>query len=232
MCLFFFFQAEDGIRDLTVTGVQTCALPISDRHPLPEIEVGHRLLGARHHRVLAGDRRELGHGRFEPLGVLGRVPHSDVEHDLQEPRDLVRVLEPELLRQLGPHPLLVMVEQSRARRGLGRRPFGLRHRLPPPSLRRLLSLLVLLFLLLLLLLFRRFRRPLRAGLHRRGGRRAGGLPLPSAGRPPRGSPVGLLEFVFFWFRHRYLTRGVGWPDLAAVPSPVPSLSSPPRTPVG
>src|SRR5256886_17561802 len=29
MCCFFFFQAEDGIRDLTVTGVQTCALPIS-----------------------------------------------------------------------------------------------------------------------------------------------------------------------------------------------------------
>src|SRR2546427_7112773 len=28
---FFFFQAEDGIRDLTVTGVQTCALPISYR---------------------------------------------------------------------------------------------------------------------------------------------------------------------------------------------------------
>src|SRR5688572_32112934 len=28
-CCSFFFQAEDGIRDLTVTGVQTCALPIS-----------------------------------------------------------------------------------------------------------------------------------------------------------------------------------------------------------
>src|SRR2546427_5740011 len=28
MSCFFFFQAEDGIRDLTVTGVQTCALPI------------------------------------------------------------------------------------------------------------------------------------------------------------------------------------------------------------
>src|SRR5690606_40582238 len=27
--LFFFFQAEDGIRDFHVTGVQTCALPIS-----------------------------------------------------------------------------------------------------------------------------------------------------------------------------------------------------------
>src|SRR3712207_7133019 len=28
---FFFFQAEDGIRDIGVTGVQTCALPISIR---------------------------------------------------------------------------------------------------------------------------------------------------------------------------------------------------------
>src|SRR2546422_1996800 len=28
-CVFFFFQAEDGIRDVAVTGVQTCALPIS-----------------------------------------------------------------------------------------------------------------------------------------------------------------------------------------------------------
>src|SRR2546421_8574547 len=49
--LFFFFQAEDGIRDLIVTGVQTCALPIyrrdvqevrprsrgRQRHLLPEI---------------------------------------------------------------------------------------------------------------------------------------------------------------------------------------------------
>src|SRR5438552_17174325 len=29
--IFFFFQAEDGIRDDLVTGVQTCALPISGR---------------------------------------------------------------------------------------------------------------------------------------------------------------------------------------------------------
>src|SRR3712207_7957109 len=29
VCFFFFFQAEDGIRDIGVTGVQTCALPIS-----------------------------------------------------------------------------------------------------------------------------------------------------------------------------------------------------------
>src|SRR6266496_6251702 len=33
MVFFFFFQAEDGIRALYVTGVQTCALPICDRQP-------------------------------------------------------------------------------------------------------------------------------------------------------------------------------------------------------
>src|SRR5690606_40235811 len=34
-CLFFFFfQAEDGIRDFHVTGVQTCALPILDKKAL------------------------------------------------------------------------------------------------------------------------------------------------------------------------------------------------------
>src|SRR3712207_7838409 len=30
--LFFFFQAEDGIRDIGVTGVQTCALPICQKY--------------------------------------------------------------------------------------------------------------------------------------------------------------------------------------------------------
>src|SRR5258706_573057 len=34
LSFFFFFQAEDGIRDWSVTGVQTCALPIS-RHRRP-----------------------------------------------------------------------------------------------------------------------------------------------------------------------------------------------------
>src|SRR3989449_11404974 len=32
MILIFFFQAEDGIRDVAVTGVQTCALPIYQWH--------------------------------------------------------------------------------------------------------------------------------------------------------------------------------------------------------
>src|SRR2546422_5424601 len=40
--VFFFFQAEDGIRDVAVTGVQTCALPIS-RSPPPRPQVQGRV---------------------------------------------------------------------------------------------------------------------------------------------------------------------------------------------
>src|SRR3989442_10346440 len=43
--LFFFFQAEDGIRDADVTGVQTCALPIWDQD-----ETGAGLRSADPHR--------------------------------------------------------------------------------------------------------------------------------------------------------------------------------------
>src|SRR2546422_6198227 len=35
LVMFFFFQAEDGIRDVAVTGVQTCALPICAPRPPP-----------------------------------------------------------------------------------------------------------------------------------------------------------------------------------------------------
>src|SRR5258706_9627496 len=49
---FFFFQAEDGIRDWSVTGVQTCALPISVAAARLAAAVPRRA-GA---RVLRGDR--------------------------------------------------------------------------------------------------------------------------------------------------------------------------------
>src|SRR2546425_11937406 len=49
VCFFFFFQAEDGIRDKLVTGVQTCALPIS-AGALCDMRLD----------VLRLDRRELG----------------------------------------------------------------------------------------------------------------------------------------------------------------------------
>src|SRR5690349_23441851 len=39
---FFFFQAEDGIRDLYVTGVQTCALPIFEPEEREDPQTGKR----------------------------------------------------------------------------------------------------------------------------------------------------------------------------------------------
>src|SRR5256885_4439528 len=42
---FFFFQAEDGIRDYKVTGVQTCALPILEKMGVPtQVHVRHGIV--------------------------------------------------------------------------------------------------------------------------------------------------------------------------------------------
>src|SRR6266446_3253150 len=46
LIVFFFFQAEDGIRDYKVTGVQTCALPISPRLRPASVASQHFLDGA------------------------------------------------------------------------------------------------------------------------------------------------------------------------------------------
>src|SRR5258708_11230676 len=75
--LFFFFQAEDGIRDDLVTGVQTCALPISG---VVEAD-GPRLqrLGSRRLRGLLVDAREAVDGDDAVL-VLDRVEAVQVEN--------------------------------------------------------------------------------------------------------------------------------------------------------
>src|SRR5256885_14965508 len=45
--MFFFFQAEDGIRDYKVTGVQTCALPIYPARAVADADHAHHALHAR-----------------------------------------------------------------------------------------------------------------------------------------------------------------------------------------
>src|SRR5205085_8832428 len=70
----FFFQAEDGIRDLTVTGVQTCALPIladgaDEDEPLPE------------------DRRDID----ELLRRAREMPPPELASALRVERERVRV---------------------------------------------------------------------------------------------------------------------------------------------
>src|SRR5256885_7483600 len=87
---FFFFQAEDGIRDYKVTGVQTCALPISlqvtrplaDRGELALAELDARggdiLLQVRH-------RRGAGDGQHH----RGRQRSEEHTSELQSPCNLV-----------------------------------------------------------------------------------------------------------------------------------------------
>src|SRR5260370_41946296 len=84
MCIFFFFfQAEDGIRDSSVTGVQTCALPIS---PLPVAATSTPTAAA------------TGSGVTYPLRTLhfavvvgpGGAEHCDIVGDMYAPSDASR----------------------------------------------------------------------------------------------------------------------------------------------
>src|SRR2546426_7750147 len=63
--VFFFFQAEDGIRDYKVTGVQTCALPI-----FPGNAAGDRRRATRPHPCSFRRRRSEHHAREAAPGGL------------------------------------------------------------------------------------------------------------------------------------------------------------------
>src|SRR2546422_7840024 len=68
--IFFFFQAEDGIRDVAVTGVQTCALPISHALARADREAQALVRRMTAPRIREGDAVEL-HGRHEPSAPDG-----------------------------------------------------------------------------------------------------------------------------------------------------------------
>src|SRR2546426_7273807 len=92
--MFFFFQAEDGIRDYKVTGVQTCALPILDDPPArlvrlhPRADLVERELEQAQIDDVAGVRADL-----NPVPHLERAAPDDrsEEHtsELQSPCNLV-----------------------------------------------------------------------------------------------------------------------------------------------
>src|SRR5437762_13972148 len=84
--LLFFFQAEDGIRDTSVTGVQTCALPIWSAPALrvsPGIWLSYLVPDQRRHRAageraypLAGPRLDEG-DRQSLTGAVAGGPRSE-----------------------------------------------------------------------------------------------------------------------------------------------------------
>src|SRR5947209_7490417 len=89
---FFFFQAEDGIRDIGVTGVQTCALPIVSVGPL-------RAKVVEAAAPFVQDVVITGHGRSE-LGALVLLDEPRVRASLPELADAP-------LAQLAEAPALV-----------------------------------------------------------------------------------------------------------------------------
>src|SRR5207248_5049717 len=84
---FFFFQAEDGIRDRTVTGVQTCALPISYPGNYKNFLDQHRELSAaaeHHGNVL--DIQARGEYAYAALGPGGFRVYDIANIDRSEER--------------------------------------------------------------------------------------------------------------------------------------------------
>src|SRR2546430_3023270 len=86
--MFFFFQAEDGIRDWTVTGVQTCALPIFvERGTGGEDHMPERGTGGEDHVAengIGGEDAAVRGARFPPLP--GGVPSGEIERERQSHR--------------------------------------------------------------------------------------------------------------------------------------------------
>src|SRR6266481_7161969 len=79
LCIFFFFfQAEDGIRDGTVTGVQTCALPIS--------KSGNRAIEQSELRLFNfGNYGDFGNSAMPLVYCGGRVLSSTLSAPLRTP---------------------------------------------------------------------------------------------------------------------------------------------------
>src|SRR2546427_4931515 len=92
---FFFFQAEDGIRDLTVTGVQTCALPISTTTSAPfelskTITRSRSVSMVRNIARLPHPRLPFPRGRFRSPGARRTRPVATQEPSPREGRPLGR----------------------------------------------------------------------------------------------------------------------------------------------
>src|SRR5256884_1910697 len=83
---FFFFQAEDGIRDVAVTGVQTCALPISPRHAINCEAIRTRQRMRREHRA------PLVFGHVAQAYPIRLADHADEDRSRPAPPDFWRVV--------------------------------------------------------------------------------------------------------------------------------------------
>src|SRR5205807_5004235 len=100
LLLIFFFQAEDGIRDYKVTGVQTCALPISVAPVLPGAEPPPADTGTGAEAAAQQSADQLGNGGGQPgpaapgrrLGARyrrGEIGRASCRERVESPVDVV-----------------------------------------------------------------------------------------------------------------------------------------------
>src|SRR5207248_5696005 len=102
--LLFFFQAEDGIRDRTVTGVQTCALPI-----FPEILVkpNHPAIAR---VVVTSDRGDARAKHVAAVNFKISYPTLSPQHDATQP---ARVALVNRSRRMDPASVVRQIERWR-----------------------------------------------------------------------------------------------------------------------
>src|SRR2546429_8490972 len=91
--IFFFFQAEDGIRDVAVTGVQTCALPISNEQAMIKdmAESAGELLqaaGAKNIRTFANPSAPRWAVHEAGIARMGNDPKKSVLTKFQQTHDV------------------------------------------------------------------------------------------------------------------------------------------------
>src|SRR6266498_4549992 len=107
----FFFQAEDGIRDADVTGVQTCALPISSGElvPLDEQDRGAwdaALIAEGHQLVRERLASRVAPGRYQILAAINAV-HTSARDVRDTDWPQILALYDQLVR-LDPSPIIAL----------------------------------------------------------------------------------------------------------------------------
>src|SRR5258707_8049033 len=79
---FFFFQAEDGIRDIGVTGVQTCALPICLSLKADPGAIGERNETVLDHRIVGKAREHAKHTRITLRAAEAEAGRDGERHQI------------------------------------------------------------------------------------------------------------------------------------------------------
>src|SRR5947209_15565600 len=72
----FFFQAEDGIRDIGVTGVQTCALPILPRRLKRSVHTSPQAKARNHYLCNSNRKKEAVSLRILQRGGVASIPRD------------------------------------------------------------------------------------------------------------------------------------------------------------